>query len=40
VHEGFVAVGLDCSSSCSMLREGVWGKENKVGLWACDPEQR
>lgn len=38
MHEGFVGVGLDCCS-CSMLREGVWGKENKVGLWAFDPEQ-
>lgn len=35
VHEGFVAVGLDSS----MLREGVWGKKNKVGPWACHPEQ-
>jgi hypothetical protein len=36
VHEGFVAVGLDSSS---MLREGVWRKKNKVGPWACHPEQ-
>lgn len=35
VHEGFVAVELDSS----MLREGVSGKKNKVGPWACHPEQ-